>query len=267
MNRGVDRRTVFFDDEARLEFGYQLKSAHERFGAELLAYCLMGNHYHLLLRTEPGTLSPTMQHIASRFTQRTNQRLNRDGPLFRGRFHSIPVTTDAYLLAAFRYIHQNPSALRVPIERYRWSSYGVYLGERRVPDFVDPTLLRSMIGSRSALLDFHAVRGFTDLLARHRGDASTTIRHLVDLAVSVDALDQSDDRHNAAHLERTVLRLLEPRPAVTASTLAAACGGSPSERAHAVAVVRARARQAADPVVDRVMALLDDWVPPIGSST
>ena len=52
---------MFFDDDARLEFGRQLGAAHERFGAAVLAYCLMGNHYHLLLRTEPGTISPVMQ--------------------------------------------------------------------------------------------------------------------------------------------------------------------------------------------------------------
>lgn len=64
MNRGFDRQPVFFGDADRIEFGRRLQHVHAELGAETLAYCLMENHYHLLLRTPGGDLSAAMQHIA-----------------------------------------------------------------------------------------------------------------------------------------------------------------------------------------------------------
>ena len=80
---------MFFADEDRIEFGRVLGEIHERFGVETLAYCLVPNHYHLLLRCPDGGLSAAMQHLGSTFTRRMNDRAGRDGPLFRGRFHAI----------------------------------------------------------------------------------------------------------------------------------------------------------------------------------
>ena len=135
MNRGVDRQPVFFNDADRLDFGRQLAWIHESTGGTVLAYCLMGNHYHLLLDMPDGTLSEAMHHLGSVYTRHVNDRLGRDGPLFRGRFHSIPVEDDAYLLTAVRYIHRNPIGLpgvSGPAD-HRWSSYRTYLGSAAHP--------------------------------------------------------------------------------------------------------------------------------------
>ena len=133
MNRGVNRQLVFFSDADRVEFGRVLAEMHQRFGVETLAYCLMPNHYHLVLRCPDGGLSDAMQHVGSTYTRRTNTRVGRDGPLFRGRFHAIHVADDVYLKWVVRYIHRNAVDIAgiQGCEDYRWSSYRSYLGLRR----------------------------------------------------------------------------------------------------------------------------------------
>ena len=262
MNRGVNRNTVFFDDAARLEFGTQLRSIHERFGVAVLAYCLMGNHYHLLLRTEPGTISPAMQHLASRFTRNTNERLGRDGPLFRGRFHAIPVTTDEYLLAASRYIHRNPldiARLR-SIEQYRWSSYRAYLQLRRPAPFLDTTVLGEMVGGPEAMREFHRSPGLADLV--HGGDDPVrTLTHIIDLAIGVVALDL-DDQPLTARLDQTVIHLLDEVPGIDRYLVAELRGSDRSANALALAKRRAHQRRAHDPIVDRVLSFIADNLAP-----
>lgn len=209
MNRGVDRQTVFFSDADRLEFGRRLYVLREQFEVETLAYCLMDNHYHLLLNAPAGNLSEAMQHLGSVFVRRTNARIGRDGPMFRSRFHSIPVTTDAYLHVAARYIHRNPRDV-AGVHRladYRWSSYRTYLGLRPAPSFLRTDLLIGA-GRRD---DVARLASFTE-----SGDASVppeTLAALLELialesvfidhSIGVDEVDGSRTPH-----ERVVLTLL-----------------------------------------------------------
>src|SRR3546814_9166867 len=90
----------------------------------------MTNHDQLLLRGPEGGLSDFMQLVSARFTRAANHRLERDGPMFRGRFKSLLVDSDAYLGTVGRYIHRNPLDIRpsVEIDRYRWSSFRHYCG-------------------------------------------------------------------------------------------------------------------------------------------
>ena len=102
---------------------------HEKYQAEIHAYCLMNNHYHLLLHCPQGNLSKIMQYISKVYTQRFNRIQATDGALFRGRFKSILVDADSYLLQVSRYIHLNPVTAKIASnpEHYPWSSYKYYL--------------------------------------------------------------------------------------------------------------------------------------------
>lgn len=144
MNRGAGRRKIFRTVGDRALFLRLLGDASAIFGVEVHAYCLLDNHYHLLLHTPLGGLGRAMRHLAGVYTQRFNRRHGTDGPLFRGRYRAILVDRDAYLLRLGRYIHFNPVAAGAAAHprEWRWSSYRAYVGAARPPAWLvcAPTL-------------------------------------------------------------------------------------------------------------------------------
>jgi REP element-mobilizing transposase RayT len=206
MNRGTNHDAVFFTDEDRVEFCRLLSEIHDRYGVVCLAYCLMDNHYHLILKCPNGHLSDAMQHLGGVYTQHTNERGRRDGPLFRGRFRSIPITTDAYLLCAVRYVHRNPLDLpgvSDPSE-YRWSSHRAYLGHRRPA---------SWLQTDEVLDHFLDVAHFNDFtsdwtaLPPSATPTAADVRSIIRMAIEVH--DGSDEPASAQWLDTAVLHLLD----------------------------------------------------------
>lgn len=108
MNRGRRAEKVFLDKEDYEGFLELLKDSSEMWNVRTAAYCLMPNHYHMLIQTPDANLSRFMRHVNGVYTQRFNRFHGCDGHLFRGRFKSILVDKDAYLLQLVRYIHRNP---------------------------------------------------------------------------------------------------------------------------------------------------------------
>jgi REP element-mobilizing transposase RayT len=157
MNRAIDRGPAFRDDSDRVEFGQRLADIFERFGVVTHAYCLMTTHFHLLLECPSGALSEAMQRLSSMYTRHVNDRLGRDGAIFRGRFASRLIDSDEYLLMACRYIHRN--ALDLPgvtdVSEYRWSSHRTYLGLRAAPPWMrTDEVLGHWNGSAAAFDEF-----------------------------------------------------------------------------------------------------------------
>ena len=127
--RGVDRQLIFNSADDRLRFLYELAHSRMASGCKLLAYCLMGNHVHLLIKEGEGGISSTIQRIATRYATWYNTKYDRIGHLFQERFKSEPVEDDSYLLTVLRYIHMNPvkaCACAHP-EEFPYSSYRDYL--------------------------------------------------------------------------------------------------------------------------------------------
>jgi REP element-mobilizing transposase RayT len=252
MNRGAGRQPVFFADEDRLLFGRLLGLAHDRFGVEVHGYCLMTNHHHLLLRCPNGHLSEAMQLIGSVYTREVNDRVGRDGPLFRGRFRSITITSDDQLLRTIRYLHRNPldvAGITTPAE-YRWSSHRTYLGWRRPPAFVRVDEVLAHFDGDRDLFD----RFVSDDTGSVSGTDVASLPAVVELV-----LEEVLGDGLAARLDRTVLALLldELDPA-DAERLRPMLGYA-SPGAEAAARRRARRRHRSDPtlgtVVDRVLDL------------
>ncbi|MFO7953091.1 MAG: transposase [Bacillota bacterium] len=126
--RGINRQTIFEDDEDRKKFLYTLSRYKKTSGYAIYAYCIMGNHFHLLLKTGAEPLEKVMRRIAGSYVYWYNQKYERIGNLFQDRFKSEPVETDTYLLTVSRYIHQNPQKaglVKRPVD-YIWSSYNDY---------------------------------------------------------------------------------------------------------------------------------------------
>jgi len=143
--RGVEKRDVFRDDVDRLNFLSILGRMSERFVVDVYAYVLMPNHYHLLIKTNDPNLSRSMQWLGTTYTGHFNRRHSRSGHLFQGRFKSILVENDVYLMQLSCYIHRNPlrAGLVERLADYRWSSYLAYAYGRAQPEWLDTEFLLS----------------------------------------------------------------------------------------------------------------------------
>jgi REP-associated tyrosine transposase len=147
-SRGNERKDVFKSRKEREKFLEYLASATERYGAAIHAYCLMSNHYHLLLETPEGNLSQIMRHINGAYTTYFNIKRKRAGHLFQGRFKAILIEADEYAVELSRYIHLNP--VRVCIVgkpgEYPWSSFQSYIGQSKVPDWLKTDFILGYFG-------------------------------------------------------------------------------------------------------------------------
>lgn len=143
INRGNAGETIFISNRDREKFLQYLEMAVERFGIILHSYCLMSNHYHLLIETPQANLSSTIQWLNVSYATYFNKKRNRQGHLFQGRFKAILVEADEYLTQVSRYIHLNPVKAKIveSPQDYVWSSYSTIIGKHKKPDWLDISLL------------------------------------------------------------------------------------------------------------------------------
>lgn len=146
-SRGDRRERIFVDDTDRGMLLGILAQACERFDASALAYCLMGNHYHFVLQSRRANLSRLMRHINGVYAQAFNRRHGMTGHLFQGRFTSIHVDRDAYLLEVCRYTDLNPvrAGMVDQPSDWPWSSYRSHAGLAPPPPWLDVANLRSCL--------------------------------------------------------------------------------------------------------------------------
>jgi putative transposase len=148
-SRGDERRGIFLDDADRSAFLEILDDVVSRFGWLCHAYCLMSNHYHLLIETPDANLSRGMRHLNGVYTQRFNRTHGRVGHVMQGRYKSILVEKDSYLLELDRYVVLNP--VRAGMVRsardWKWSSYRATAGQEPPLDFLTVKWLRSQFGA------------------------------------------------------------------------------------------------------------------------
>ena len=137
-SRGNRRDPIFVDDEDRQRFLTTLGETLDRFQASVVAYCLMDNHYHLVLHTQHPNLSALMRRFNGMVTQRYNRRHDKVGHLFQGRFKAILVDQDAYLLTLCRYVERNPvrAGMVAQPKDWPWSSYGAHAGSALAPQWL-----------------------------------------------------------------------------------------------------------------------------------
>ena len=131
MLRGINQQQIFEDEEDGFRFLETLSKYKEPCGYEIYAYCLMGNHIHILLKEGKENLTLVLKRIAGSYVYWYNWKYRRCGHLFQDRFKSEPVEDDAYFLTVLRYIHQNPikAGICKNIDGYKFSSYNEYINK------------------------------------------------------------------------------------------------------------------------------------------
>ena len=129
MMRGINRQTLFNDEEDSVKFIQTLQRYREICEYSLYAYCLMGNHLHLLLKEGKEPLETVMRRICGSYVLWYNKKYDRVGYLFQDRFKCEPVEDEAYLLTVLRYIFQNPlkASIVTKIQNYTWTNYIDYI--------------------------------------------------------------------------------------------------------------------------------------------
>lgn len=165
--RGNALNAIFLDDGDRELFLVCLSEVVTRFGWLCHAYCLMDNHYHLLIETPEGNLSPGMRQLNGVYTQRFNRRHGRVGHVFQGRFKAIVVDRDSYLLELCRYVVLNPirADMVKHIEHYPWSSYPATMGLAACPVWLITDWVLGQLGKRRAV----ARQRYADFIAEGGG--------------------------------------------------------------------------------------------------
>lgn len=147
-SRGNERKDIFKNDRDREKFQLYVGAAVERYQAKVHVYCLMSNHYHMLLETPIGNLAQIMRHINGSYTTYFNVKRNRNGHLFQGRYKAIVVDKDEYAGELSRYIHLNPVRAQMTErpEDYEWSSYRSYIGLVQKPKWLTEEFILGQFG-------------------------------------------------------------------------------------------------------------------------
>jgi REP element-mobilizing transposase RayT len=161
--RGINRQTIFEDEEDATKFVETLGECRKKSEFRLYAYCLMGNHVHFLVKEGREDLGVTVKRVGASYVYWYNRKYGRCGHLFQDRYKSEPVEDDKYFLAVLRYIHQNPVKAGIVKELvdYPWSSYREYLNNGRLveTDFALGLFSDDRQKAVEAFKRFHEIEG------------------------------------------------------------------------------------------------------------
>jgi REP element-mobilizing transposase RayT len=167
-SRGNERKAIFRDDEDRLSFLDTLQKVNERYNWICHGYCLMSNHYHLIIETPDCNLSKGMRQLNGVYTQLFNRRHHRVGHIYQGRYKSILIEKESYLLEVSRYVVLNPvraKAVKRP-EDWKWSSYRGTAGLEKPHKSITPDWILGQFGAKKR----QAENKYREFVARGIGE-------------------------------------------------------------------------------------------------
>ena len=216
--RGNNRQILFEDEEDRKFFIKRMGACCREAEIRLSAYCLMENHVHMLVNDQNGNVGTMMSRLDSSYARYYNDKYERCGHVFQGRYLSEPVENELYLFTVFRYILNNPWKARIcPAEEYRWSSYKAYFREKTSLDlgfvkerFTTAEEYRAFIGAenedecmedrqetkyadgkaQAALCECLGVRSGTELQKMERKERDEALRKVKERGLSVRQIER-----------------------------------------------------------------------------
>lgn len=158
--RGNGKQLLFETSKDRTVFMEAVRSSFMRSGISLIAWCLMGNHVHLIIDDPHDHMGEALHRVASSYASYFNRTFGHTGHVFEGRYGSVPIRDDEQLLAAVRYVHDNPlKGMGIPPDRYPWSSYTEYASG--VSHYAQTDVLLALLGGVQSFI----------ALSKHRGGA------------------------------------------------------------------------------------------------
>jgi REP element-mobilizing transposase RayT len=232
INRGNAGETIFKSNRDREKFLEYLATAAGRFAIVIHSYCLMPNHYHLLIETTEANLSAAIQWLNVSYATYFNRKRKRQGHLFQGRFKAILVEADGYLAQLSRYIHLNPVKAKMveAPQDYPWSSYAFFVGEKETPEWLTTSLLTQFSSQRKpAIQNYRAFVEETDadtLENPNKQSVAGCILGDTSFVLWIQETFLSDGRDAKEIPQLKKLRTLIP-PEKIVKTVAAATGSSP----------------------------------------
>lgn len=155
--RSVNQKLIFEEEFDYQKFLFILNDSRTTYGVDILAYCIMDNHIHMLIKTPEESLSNFFHNLETRFAIWYNRKYQRSGHLFQNRFHSIPVESRISFLNTLVYIHNNPIKAGIcrHASEYRWSSYNAFYGARNPILNLDFTY--NLIGSKDSIRAYFSI--------------------------------------------------------------------------------------------------------------
>lgn len=174
--RSVNQHIIFEEDSDYLKFLYILSDCNDKYNIDILAYCLMDNHIHLLINSQFQNLSHFFQSLGSRFARWYNDKYERRGHLFQERYHSRAINTRKHYYAALIYIHNNPvkAGMCRYASEYRWSSHAAFYG--KVNEIVNVDYSYKMAGSKESLLHLFASNDLDSEIDSYFGNVHASTR-------------------------------------------------------------------------------------------
>ncbi len=233
--RGINRGDIFFDDDDNLRFLETLALKKRSQEYWLYGYCLMSNHVHLLIRENEDTVSRTMSRIGTSYAKWHNQKYNRSGHVFQGRYGSECIEDDKYLLTVVRYIHNNPvkAGLAMETETYRWSSIHAYTSGNEYPEGLTETEFILSIFHQNRI---EAIRAFREFMKKENEDTclDEEIEHKKtdgEVNAEIEALMDGEPIGKLQGMERekrnAILRTIRESEGVTLRQIARVTGLNP----------------------------------------
>ncbi len=257
-NRGSDGQDIFTLEGDHELFESLVGEAARRTGVEVHVFALMSNHFHLLVRAAGADLSEFVRLLCARYAAAYNQRAHRSGPVFTGRFGSVPVADDAHLLVEARYVERNPLAFVPPeaLANYRYSSLGCYLGSRPAPEWLTLGFMADLM-SVAEYGQFVLDRHPTDRMPLGRLPALDPIEPLqviaaVAASTGVDPVAQSGSARNLATAITLELRVASSADLADVLDISAAGIRQSARRGRIAIDTDPDTKAAHDRIVDRL---------------
>jgi putative transposase len=209
-SRGDGREAIFRGDGDRLVFLEVLAGVWERFNWVIHAYCLMTNHYHLLIETPEGNLAKGMRELNGVYTQRFNRIHRRGGHVFQGRYKAILVQKETYLLELARYVVLNPVRAHMVASAgdYPWSSYRAMIGDVAPPDWLETRAILNLFGQAEG----QAIASYRNFIAAGPGEPSPWGKLKRQVFLGTDAFVASMQSRVPSRLDRREVPQARRRP-------------------------------------------------------